>query len=375
MGTVAMSSNLSMTRPTTGITPNVGYGSGNKTETVSQKAQAAEKNEDILVLDVTQEFRDEIKAKVAELDVPNLLEIVPKPATNSQPVWQPLRTFVGYDGSTFKLGYDYNYETHDQYNSNYLDILIEKASGVKNPYYLEYFHNMVVDIVSNFSTSSTYKSDFSHVSNQINAVIEEIRQNIAEGKENPTENLQTKFTIGGVDWEFTDLLKTSVLMRRSFDGIDRNLTMDYIDYAKMGLSIGNVQKFAEENLNDEQAAMVNKILQAKADYYDQRMEDDMEKHKDMWVNAVTNPKKQEYYKYGNFISATNVELREALKELFSSVGRTTSMSSAMAKFNQMIIPAHIAASGSSSKMDKMLDNDAKALNAYYSSLQNLLSDF
>lgn len=95
----------------------------------------------------------------------------------------------------------------------------------------------------------------------------------------------------------------------------------------------------------------------------------------MWINAVTNPQKQEYYKYGNFISATNVELREALKELFSSVGRTTSMSSAMAKFNQMIIPAHIAASGSSSKIDKMLDNDAKVLNAYYSSMHNMLSDF
>ena len=45
------------------------------------------------------------------------------------------------------------------------------------------------------------------------------------------------------------------------------------------------------------------------------------------------------------------------------------------KAYQMIVPAHIAASGSSSNMDKMLDNDAKALNAYYSSLQNMLSDF
>lgn len=375
MGTVAMSSNLSMTRPTTGITPNVGYGSGKKTDTVSQKAQVAEKHEDILVLDVTQEMRDEIKAKVAEIDVPSLLDVPKGPVASYKTVWQFQQTSVGYDGSTFETAYRYNYETNDQYNSNYLDILIGKASGNEDRYFFQYFQNMAADIVSCFSTAETYTSDLAHVRTNMYAVIEEIRQNIEAGKKDPTENLQTKFTLGGVDWDFTDLLKTSVLMRRSFDGIDRNLTMDYIDYAKMGLSIGNVQKFAEENLNDEQAAMVNKILQAKADYYDQRMEDDMEKHKDMWVNAVTNPQKQEYYKYGNFISATNVELREALKELFSSVGRTTSMASAMAKFNQMIIPAHIAASGSSSKMDKMLDNDAKALNAYYSSLQNMLSDY
>lgn len=136
---------------------------------------------------------------------------------------------------------------------------------------------MAMEIIYNFSTASTYTSDLAHIRNGINAVIEEIRQNIAEGKDNPTENLQTTFTIGGVDCEFTDLLKTSVLMRRSFDGIDRIITMDYIDYAKMGLSIGNVQKFAEENLNDEQAAFVNKVLQAKADYYDKRMEEDMKK--------------------------------------------------------------------------------------------------
>ena len=164
-------------------------------------------------------------------------------------------------------------------------------------------------------------------------------------------------------------------MRRSFDGIDRVITMDYIQYAEMGLSIGNVKKFAEENLNEEQNALVDKVLQAKADYYDRRMEESMEKDKDHWMNAYTTPQRQEYYKYGNWVSASNVEAREAFKELFSSVGRTTSMSSAMARYNQMIIPINIAASGSSSKMDKMLANDAKRLNAYYSSLQNLLSDF
>lgn len=105
-------------------------------------------------------------------------------------------------------------------------------------------------------------------------------------------------------------------MKRSFDGIDRVITMDYIQYAEMGLSIGNVKKFAEENLNEEQNALVNKVLQAKADYYDSRMEDYMETHKDKWVNAATTSERQEYYKYGGFVSASNVELREALKELF-----------------------------------------------------------
>ena len=375
MGTAAMSSNLSMTRPTTGITPNVGYGSGKKTETASQKAQAAEKKEDILVLDVTQEFRDEIKAKVAEIEVPNLLEIPTGPPIESKPISRALERFVGYDGSTFLAGFKYNLETHEMYNTNYLDILIGKVSGNEDPNFFEYFQNMAMEIIYNFSTASTYKSDLAHVRTNMYAVIEEISRNIEAGKEDPTENLKTKFTIGGVDWEFTDLLKTSVLMRRSFDGIDRVITMDYIQYAQMGLSIGNVKKFAEENLNEEQNALVDKVLQAKADYYDRRMEENMEKDKDHWMNAYTTPQRQEYYKYGNWVSASNVEAREAFKELFSAVGRTTSMASAMARYNQMIVPINIAASGSSSKMDKMLANDAKRLNAYYSSLQNMLSDF
>lgn len=375
MGTFAMSSNLSMTRPAAGITPNVGYGSGKKTDTALQ-VQAAGKQEDILVLDVTQEMLDEIRAKVAELDVPNLLEIVPKPAVSGKSdIFSSGFYAVGYDGSKFPMSYEYNLVTHDMYDSNYLDILIGKASGNEDFYYFQYHNNMVTDIITTFSTASTYKTDIANVRNGINAFIEEIRQNIADGKENPTDDLQTQITIGGVDWKFTDLLKTSVLMKRSFDGIDRVITMDYIQYAQMGLSIGNVKKFAEENLNEEQNALVDMLLQAKADYYDRRMEESMEKDKDHWMNAYTTPQRQEYYKYGNWVSASNVEAREAFKELFSAVGRTTTMSSAMARYNQMIVPINIAASGSASKMDKMLENDAKRLNAYYSALQNMLSDF
>lgn len=177
MGTAAMSSNLSMTRPTTGITPNVGYGSGKKAETVSQKAQAAEKQEDILVLDVTQEMRDEIRAKAAKINVPNLLEIPTGPPIESKPISRALERFVGYDGSTFLAGFKHNLKTHEMYNSNYLDILIGKASGNEDPNFFEYFQNMAMEIVSNFSTASTYTSDLAHVRNGINAVIEEIRQN------------------------------------------------------------------------------------------------------------------------------------------------------------------------------------------------------
>ena len=45
-------------------------------------------------------------------------------------------------------------------------------------------------------------------------------------------------------------------MRRSFDDIDRVITMDYIQYAQMGLSIGNVKKF-EKKLNEKQNALIS----------------------------------------------------------------------------------------------------------------------
>ena len=78
---------------------------------MSQKAQAAEKKEDILVLDVTQEMRDEIKAMVAKIEVPNLLEIPTGPPIESKPITRALERFVGYDGSTFLAGFKYNLES------------------------------------------------------------------------------------------------------------------------------------------------------------------------------------------------------------------------------------------------------------------------
>lgn len=146
------------------------------------------------------------------------------------------------------MGYFSNYKTWETYTGGYLDILAEKAAGVNNPNYMEYFGNMRADIVSAFSTATTYKDDMLMVQNAILSVVNEIKENIANGKENPAENLKTTITIGGVEWGFKDILETSSLIRNSFDGVDRTISMDYIEYAKTGLSIGNVQNFADKNL-------------------------------------------------------------------------------------------------------------------------------
>lgn len=84
------------------------------------------------------------------------------------------------------------------------------------------------DIISAFGTAATYKDDMRTVQNAIFSVVNEIKENIANGKEKPIDDLKTTVTMGGVAWGFKDILETSALIRNSFDGVDRTITMDYI---------------------------------------------------------------------------------------------------------------------------------------------------
>lgn len=367
MGTTAISNNLTQANSSERKKINVGYKVYPNAEEISKTANCDTYESS----ETAEKVKSQIKDRIANLKVPNILDIKGKPASNPQPVSKSYWTFSGRDGSTFKLGYNYNIETGEEYRSNYIDILLEKAEGTKNPNYIDYLENMTADIVSNFGTASTYKSDLAYVRSSINSIVDEIRHNIENGKENPTEALNTKITIGGVEWGFKDLLDTSVLIRNSFDGIDRTITMDYIEYAKMGLSIGNVQNFADKHLNKEQSDMVKSVLQARADYYDKRIDEDAEEHKDKWINAKTSEQRQKYYKYGYYVSATNVELRNSIRDLFASVGKSTDLAGALSRYNQLMPPTLKASGVSESSYAQVLKNDAKTLSSYYFGLSLL----
>lgn len=369
MGITAISNNLTQVSPAAGKKINVGY----KVQPTAEESARTVNCDTYEVMEITEKVKNQIKDRIANLKFHNILDMPSKPSpeengTITKTVMKAFKTVVGYDGSQFEVGYRYNYKTGSCYDSDYLDVLTRKAADDEDFYFNEYFQNMAVDIVSNFSTASTYKSDLAHVRSGIDAAIEEMRENIKNGSENPTENLKTKINIGGIEWGFKDLLDTSVLIRNSFDGIDRTITMDYIEYAKMGLSIGNVQNFADKHLNKEQSDMVKSVLQARADYYDKRIDEDAEEHKDKWINVKSSEQRQKYYKYGYYVSATNVELRNSLRDIFASVGKSIGLSGALAQYNKLMPPALKASGVSESSFAQVLKNDAKTLSSYYSSL-------
>ncbi len=369
MGIAEISNNLIQVNPSEGRRNTVGY----KVRPTAEESERAANCDTYQFGEIKDKVKSQMKERIANLKVPNILDIPSKASpeengTITKTVMKSFQTVVGHDGSKFEVGYRYNYQTGDCYDSNYFDVLVRKASGDEDFYFNEYFQNMAVDIISNFSTASTYKSDLAHVRSSINAAVKEMRENIKSGSENPTENLRTKITIGGVEWGVKELVDTSSLIRNSFDGIDRTITMDYIEYAKMGLSIGNVQNFADKHLNKEQSDMVKSVLQARANYYDKRIDENAEKHKDKWINAKTSEQRQKYYKYGYYVSATNEELRNSIRNLFASIGKSTDLAGALSQYNQLIPPTLKASGVSESSFAQVLKNDAKTLSSYYSAL-------
>lgn len=368
MGITSISSNLTHASPAAGSKFNVGY----KVQPTVEESSRTANCDTYENKEIAEKVKNQIKDRIANLEVPNILDVKGKPITDAPNYLQfSERTVVGRDGSTFQMGYYSNYKTGEKYRSGYMDILAEKAAGINNPNYVEYFSNMTSDIVSVFGTAATYKEDMGVVQRAIFSVIDEMKENIANGMENPAENLKTTVTIGGVEWGFKDILDTSALTRNSFDDIDRTITMDYIEYAKMGLSIGNVQNFADKHLNKEQSNMVKSVLQSRADYYDKRMDKEAEKNKDKWINAVSSEQRQEYYKYGYYVSATNEELRNSIRDIFASVGKNTDLAGALSRYNQLMPPALKASGVSEGSFAQVLKNHAKTLSSYYSVLSLL----
>lgn len=319
----------------------------------------------------TEKVKSQIKDRIANLKVPSLFDIKGKPCTSGRSDLQSaFRTVVGRDGSVFNMSYTSNRVTGEDYGSGYMDALAKEAAGEDDPDYFQYFVNMKADVVAAFGTAATYKQDKAAIEKAIFSAIDEMKENIANGKKNPAENLKTTVNMGGVEWGIKDILETSALIRSSFDGIDRTITMDYIEYAKMGLSVGNVQNYADKNLNKEQANAVKDILKVHIDYYTKRSDECPLKSKEKFESfgkSITpvNSFRAQYYKYGGWVSATNEELRSSLIDVFSSVGKNRSLNSALSAYKQLMPPA-LKASGVSEKSHaEVLGNHTRTLSAYY----------
>ena len=275
---------------------------------------------------------------------------------------------LGSDGRLFYVSKWHNTATDETYDSDYMSVLENVARGESEEEHLLNYarlYNFASDIISFFSTVDTSLSDRTYIKECLEAAIEEIRQNIAEGKEAPAENLQTRITLNGTEWSFSDLagaveaLKTacfssSTAVTDNFT-IENTIVMDYKDYARLGMALGYVRQYAAENLDKEHADVLNSIMQARADAAIARNSRYMEEHQAEtdaeWKRIQSAPDyylykdnwddRRQYYSYGrNNCLATNAQLTDKMLEIFSSVGSGKSITAALNEYFQLMRPVY-----------------------------------
>lgn len=359
-----------------------------QTDSAASNVDSLEISEDAKPMSYgNEEFKSSIMQKLEEFGTRSLLDRTNVRYAVVQPLITSRETVSGADGSTFSVEKWYNYKTGETYDSNYLDTLQKKALGEEfTDFDQMYMYNITSDVLSYFSTASTFNSDKQEIESKLNDVIAEIRENIENGKENAAENLQTKITLNGVEWSFSDLMNTMDALKKACSTSTKNdsktvnnsINLDYIDHAKMGISVSYIKKFASENLNGKQAEEANKIMQNKVNYALQRQSNlmaskqaeieermskiqassDYYKYKDNW------DKRNEYYSFGGVIIATNKEVTDKIMEAFSSIGSGRSLASAISLYKELVTPAHYA-NGITSGVSELLDHEESYLKEYF----------
>lgn len=284
------------------------------------------------------------------------------------------RSVTASDGSTFSIKYTYDSETRQEYRDNYLsgmkDVAGRKPSDNPNA---DFCHasNIRNDILSYFSTASSCADDTKAISLAYNNALKEIKQNIADGKENPVDGLKTTVTVNGTTWNFSELLKTVDKMNESFAYFDLKGNLDYSDYAKMGVSRADVKSWAKENLSEDKQKMISDVLDARTETFIQREKEGLEQSRDIWDKPgfVMPEDKAEYYET-HVLSATNKQAREEIMKLFEETDYSSSsaVSNTVNKYRNMMSPVFLALGASNRDLPEYLDS---ALNDIYKYISGL----
>ena len=284
------------------------------------------------------------------------------------------RSVVASDGSSFTVRYTYDRDSRQEYRNNYLLGLAESESGAAankvNADYC-YSNNIRADIVSYFSTASSRKDDEKAIVNAYKSLLNEIRQNIADGKENPADGLKTTVTVNGTEWNFAELLKTIDKMNESFAYFDRKGNLDYPDYAKMGVIKADVKNWAKENLSEDKQKVISKTLEARTATFIQREKEGLEQSRHIWDKPgfVMPEEKAKYYET-HVLSATNKEAREEIMRLFEETDYNSSaaIANTVNKYRNMMSPVYLAMGAANRFLPEYLDSAVNDIYKYISGL-------
>lgn len=274
------------------------------------------------------------------------------------------------DGSSFSVNYKYDRNTGNDYRSDYLlgmkaaaedniaeSKAYERTDGVrqrKDTYYINtkeqcYRANLGADITSYFSTAESLHDDQNAINAAFSAALREIEENIVGGRENPTAGLKTTVTVNGTEWNFSELISAVEEINKSFEYFDTHITMDYSDYARLGVSMAQVKAWAGKTLSQDKQTVVADALNARAETYVQRERESLEEHRHIWdkPGVVISGEKAKYYD-SSVLSASNKEVREEIMKLFEDADYDSpaSVANTVNKYKRIMLPIYEAFCGS-----------------------------
>lgn len=199
-------------------------------------------------------------------------------------------------------------------------------------------------------------------------------------KDMPKITTNGGYMVGGAMFSKEELEQCRMVLKTAVDGIGcgigKGTSIDYKNYAQMGLAVSSVRAYAGENLTEEQAAVVNKAMQEYnealihleketlteqgyvdsnrgilSEYYGKEAE--LDENEINWMNQFKEELKQMTGQHfvptqkgvKAFIqSATNRKLIGEIMNLFSNVDSTNevSVNAAIKKYGELIGPARKA---------------------------------
>ena len=316
---------------------------------------------EIVFTDKQPTFTSQMQSDLEALKATHRLAVKAEPGFESIP--KEDRWLAGYDrtiyrtdGSSFTVRYQYNYRESKGYDCNYLSAIAAEAKGENDKGFFCLTNNLGLDIASYFSSSASFVDDRCAIIDGIEALMAEIRQNIADGKADPTKDLQTKVTVNGTEWNFAELIGTIETINKALDELEHTGSLDYEDYAKMGITLAYLKDWAGKNLSEDKAAAVTNAVEERFYSYIMRQEKFLEEDAERWQSRFNTPERAEYYAYGSWMSASNVEHREAIKELFASADYSSpsKLASVMNRYQNLMSPVFLANGATQSKLSGYL---------------------
>lgn len=214
-------------------------------------------------------------------------------------------------------------------------------------------------------------------------------------KDMPKITTNGGYMVGGAMFSEEELEQCRMVLKTAVDGIGcgigKGTSIDYKNYAQMGLAVSSVRAYAGENLTEEQAAVVNKAMQEYnealinfeketlskqgfvdsdssifSEYYGKEVE--LDENEINWMNRFKKELKQMTGQHfeptqkgvkAYIQSATNHKLIDEIMGLFSNVDSTSeaSVDAAIRKYGELIAPARIAFGMQPDRIEGALQED------------------